>query len=68
MKEPDYVMSLMTMYSTMELMGKTRPRAYIIYIMKQRKIIVYPEFVYNHFQFRNAVDANNGIRMLPLAL
>ena len=65
MKEPDYVMSPMTTYGTTELMGDARLLAYEINCVKRRKTIVYPEVVYNHFQFRDAVDANNGMRMPP---
>ena len=49
-------------------MGDARMHAYKIDGMKRRKIIVYPDVVYNHFQFRDAVDAKNGMRMFPLAL
>ena len=68
MKEPDYGMSLMTKYGTTELMGDVRPHAYEIDCVKRRNTILYPEVVYNHFQFRYAVYANNGILMFPLAL
>ena len=68
MKEPDYVMSPMTTYGTTELMGDARLLAYEINCVKRRKTIVYPEVVYNHFQFRDAVDANNGMRMPPFTL
>ena len=30
--------------------------------------IKYPELVFNHFQYRDAVDAHNGSRMFPIAL
>ena len=29
---------------------------------------MYPEAVYKHFQFKDAVDANYGMHMFPLAL
>ena len=61
-------MSLMPVYGTTELMGDARLSAYIIYVVKQRKTIVYPEVVYNHFQFEDVVDANNGMQMSYLAL
>ena len=65
MKEPDYVMILMTTYGTTELMGDARPHAYKIHGVKRMKTILYPEVVYNHFQFRDTVDDNNGIHMTP---
>ena len=67
-KEPDYFISIMTTYGTTELMGNARRCTYEIDDVKRRKNIVYPEVVYNHFQFSDAVDANNGIQMFPLAL
>ena len=39
-KEPEYAMILMTTYRTTELMGNTRPRAYKIDCVKQRKTIM----------------------------
>ena len=61
-------MSLIKMYSTTDILGDTMPHAYEIDGMTQRKTIVYPEVVYNHFQFEDAVDANNGMQMSYLAL
>ena len=66
MKEPDYVMSLMKMYNTTDILGDTRPHAYKIDGVTQRKTIVYPEVVYNHFQFRYSVDAKIVCRCSPL--
>ena len=62
-KEPDYVMIFMTTYGPAELMGNARLHTYEIDGVKERKTIVYPEVVYNQFQFRDAVDANNGMGM-----
>ena len=36
--------------------------------MKRSKKIRYPEVIRNHFQYRDAVDANNSDRMYPIAL
>ena len=58
----------MTTYGTTELMGDTRPRVYKTDGVKKRKTIVYPEVFYNHFHFRDAVDANNGMWMFSLAM
>ena len=67
-KEPDYGMSLMTTYGTTELMGDARLRSYKMDGVKRRNTTVYFEVVYNHFQVRDVVDANNFMRMFPLAL
>ena len=61
MKKPDYAMSLMMTYGTTELMGDARPRANEMDDVKRRKIIFYPDFFYNHFQFSDVVDANNSM-------
>ena len=61
-------MSLIKTYGTTELMGDARTRGYKIDGVKVRKTIVYPEVVDNHFQFRDVVDAKNGMRMPTLAL
>ena len=58
----------MTTYGTTELMCDASPRAYEINGVKRRNTIVYPEVFNNHFQFGDAVYANNGMRMSPLAL
>ena len=37
-------------------------------IVSVQKTIEYPELIYNHFQYRDAVDAHNSSRMYPIAL
>ena len=61
-------MNLMTTYSTAELMGNARPCAYKTDDAKQSKTILYPEIIYNQFQVKDAMDANNYMQMSPLAL
>ena len=68
LKEPDYTMMLMASYGTMELIGEDKKRTYIQNNVSIEKTIKYPELVYNHFQYRDAVDAHNSSRMYPIAL
>lgn len=68
MKEPNYVMSLMATYGTLETVGDEKRREWEEGAQKQQKRIKYPEVIHNHFQYRDAVDANNGDRMFPVAL
>ena len=68
MKEPNYVMSLMTTYGTVELVGEEKPREWDSQGEKRRKMVKYPEVIRNHFQYRDAIDSNNGSRMYPIAL
>ena len=68
MKDPNYIMSLMTTYGTLVLVGEEKPRVWEENGEKRRKKIRYPEVVHNHFQYQDAVDANNGGQMYPIAL
>eukprot|EP00977_Amphora_coffeiformis_P000513 scaffold130_cov151-Amphora_coffeaeformis.AAC.2 len=63
MKEPDYVMKLMSTYGTNERVGKVRMR-----LTPEKIEFKYPEVVYNHYQYRDAVDSHNSSRMYPIAL
>jgi hypothetical protein len=66
MKEEDYVMMLMSTYGTCLRVGDERFRT--IGNENQRISFKYPELVYNHFQYRDAVDSHNARRMAPIAL
>jgi len=64
MKEPDYVMMLMSTYGLMERMGEEKRRD----VAGTRVVFRYPEIIHNHYQYRDAVDSNNARRMQPIAL
>ena len=64
MKEPDYVMQLMSTYGTLERMGMDRMRRF----GNGQLTFKYPEVVYNHYQYRDSVDNHNASRMYPIAL
>ena len=65
MKEPDYVMSLMSTYGTSQRMGDEQKQ----YTSTAGVVTFkYPEVVANHFQFRDAVNGHNSARMDPIAL
>jgi hypothetical protein len=66
MKEEDYVMMLMSTYGTLSRVGEERLRR--VGAQQQRISFKYPELVYNHFQYRDAVDSHNARRMAPIAL
>ena len=57
MKEPDYVMSIMSTYGTNQWMGKETQRELV---GGQRKNLFYPEVIGNHFLFRHSVDVHNN--------
>jgi len=65
MKEPDYVMMLMLTYGTCNRVGEEKRRDLDGGV---RKVFRYPEVVYNHYQYRDAIDSNNAWRMGPIAL
>lgn len=60
LKEPDYVLTLMSTYGTMETFGEEKKRGPIRF--------KYPEVVHNHYTYRDAVDNNNKCRMYPIAI
>ena len=62
-------MSLMSTYGTLERKGKENNRQYRKENGDWATVsFQYPEVVYNHYQYRDAVDAHNSSRMDPIAL
>ena len=69
MKEPDYVMSLMIMYETTNLIeGTTTKRKFLDERGEQTVTFKYPEVVNNYYKYHHAVDDNNNIRMQPISI
>ena len=68
MKEPDYVMSLMSSYSTNQCMGKETQCKWRSGGSTQRMTFQYPEVIRNHFLYRLAMDNHNGKRQSPISL
>ena len=68
MKEPDYVMSLMSTYGTNQRTGKTTRRDWVESGTKQQKSFQYPEVVGNHFLYRHSVDDHNNKRHSPISI
>ena len=70
MKEPDYVMKLMSTYGTNERNEAHKTRR--VWKDKDKKTVSktfnYPEIMSNHFKFRHAVDDHNGRRHSPICL
>ena len=66
MKEPDYVMQLMTTYGTLNRFGVDKTR--IFGAEKRRQVFKYPEVVHNHYTYRHAVDDHNSRRQSPISL
>lgn len=68
LKEPDYTMTLMSSYGTLEKVGEDKVRIYDEGNTTVEKNIKYPELIYNHFSYRDAVDSHNSSRMFPIAM
>jgi hypothetical protein len=69
MKEPDYVMSLMATYGTDDKIESSNATRTIITNNRQSTVsFKYTELYYNHFTYRNAVDAHNQLRHQPISL
>ena len=69
MKEPDYVMSLMSTYGTNAQDGyKETRREWKDNGMTRMKSFRYPEVVHNHFQNRHSVDDHNAKRHSPISI
>ena len=60
MKEPDYLMQIMSTYGTNERVGADKTRNYLFDGEERRKEFQYPEVVHNHFKYRHAVDDHNN--------
>ena len=70
MKEPDYVMSIMATYGTLNEMddGETKRHYVDENGDAQSTTFKYTELFYNHYKYRHVVDNNNNNRMQPIAI
>ena len=68
MKEPNYVMSIMSTYGSLTRTGSQKYRVYSDDGSKRRKTFQYPEIISNYFGARDKVDSHNGLRMYPISL
>ena len=69
MKEPDYVMSLMSTYGTSSWEGfKETQHDWKECGTTKMKTFVYPEVVHNHFQNHHAIDDHNTKRHSPISI
>ena len=69
MKEPDYVMPLMSTYETNDHdNGKETQRDWKEGATMKSVTFKYPEVIHNHIMFRHAVDDHNGKQHSPISL
>ena len=67
MREPDYVMMLMTTYSTLAEFGDEK-RHYIVNGVKHVTTFRYPEVFYNHYHYHDVINNLNSLRIHPLSM
>ena len=65
MKEPDYVMSIMSTYGTNQRTGKETQRELV---GGGRKKFSYPKVIGNHFLYQHSVDDHNNKRHSPISI
>ena len=69
MKEPDYIMSLMSTYETNDRdNGKETQQDWKEGATMKSVTFKYPEVIHNHFMFRHAMDDHNGKQHSPISL
>lgn len=68
MKEPDYIMSLMSTYGTTERFGENKIRRVKKDGAFSTVTFKYPKIVHNHFKYRHMVDDHNARRQSPISL
>ena len=68
MKEPDYVMMIMTTYRTLGEFGEEEKRHYMVNGRKHVTMFRYPEVVHNHYCYWDVIDNHNSYRMHWLSL
>ena len=68
-KEPDYVMSLMSIYGTLSTMSQRETsHEYKQGNVIHKKTFKYPEVVNNHFLYQHAVDDHNQKIHMPISM
>ena len=68
MKEPDYVMQIMTTYGTMKQLRDQKLRHVMVNGCRQVHSFRYPEVVHNHYQYRDVIDNHNSQHMHPISM
>mmetsp|Transcript_333 Transcript_333/g.495 ORF Transcript_333/g.495 Transcript_333/m.495 type:complete len:83 (-) Transcript_333:218-466(-) len=68
MKEPGYVMIMMSTYGTLEYPGSPKYRSWLDDGEKKQAMIRYPEVIHNHYLYQHVVDNHNGLRHAPISL
>ena len=68
MKEPDYVMQIMSTYGTLQEKGPEKKRLYKVDGQKEVQMFFYPEVMHNHYAYCDMIDNHNSQRMHPISI
>ena len=68
MKEPDYVMMLMSTYGMLLSMGETKKQHFTVDRVKKVAEFNYPEIINNHYKFRDMINNHNSFCMHPISM
>ena len=68
MKEPDYVMRIMSTFGTLQKKGPEKKRHYKVDRQKEAKMFLNPEVVHNHYAYCDMIDNHNSQRMHPISI
>ena len=68
MKEPDYVMQIMSMSGTLGNLGEEKTWHFTINGACQVVKFCYPEVVHNHYAYRDMIDNHNSQHMHPISM
>ena len=68
MKEPDYVMMLMSTYGTLMHMSEMKKHQYTENWVKKVMEFQYPEELFNHYSYHDMIDNLNSFRMHPMSM
>ena len=68
MKDPDYVMKLMTTYGALDPTDKRTRRKFKRGGVMETKYFMYTEVVANHFLYQHQVDDNNKRMYAPISI
>ena len=67
MKEPDYVMQIMSKYGTMSELGEEKWHVMVNGVW-QVHTFKYPEVVHNHYRYQDMIDNHNSLQIHPLSM
>ena len=68
MKEPDYIIMLMSTYGMTLRMGVTKRWHCTVEGVKKVVEFQYPEIVHNHYKFCDMIDNHNSFQMHPISM